>query len=365
MNNLHPQNRYRSQFFFLGFTLCIVLSVTVMRIVIGPFILALVLAYVLNPAIEIMEKKGIKRSLIVVSAILLFLVTFLIASWFVIPILYHQMETLVRLLPKLKAYVESHWLPNIYNFFHAALGLKQKSNYVPQLSDLLPESFQNAPQAVLWGLGDGTRFLASWLIAGILSPLFAFFVMRDFRKISLQVLGLIPPDLRGLFLRFLRDVDHTLRAVLRGQIVVISLLSVLYATAFFAAGLPAGIVVGIITGFSRLVPYLDLLVGGTLSFLILATNGASNDLILSVVVSFVGIQILDGVILTPRIMGQFSGLHPFIIILSVLTLGDWFGFYGVLLAIPLAAVGRVVVLSLIDSYKRSRFFRNSGEHTSR
>jgi predicted PurR-regulated permease PerM len=172
------------------------------------------------------------------------------------------------------------------------------------------------------------------------------------------VLGLVPPDLRGSFLYFIREANHTLRAVLRGQILVITLLAILYATAFYFSGLPAGIIIGLLTGFARLVPYMDLLVGGSLSGLVLVANHAEPPLVIAVLASFLFIQILDGLFLTPRIMGQFSGLHPFLIVLSVFCFGDWFGFYGVLLAIPIAAFLRVLFHFLIEAYKESQFFKN-------
>ena len=86
-------------------------------------------------------------------------------------------------------------------------------------------------------------------------------------------------------------------------------------------------------------------------------------MILGVVFSFLVIQMLDALLVTPRIMGQFSGLHPFLIILAVLCMADWFGFYGALLAIPLAAMARVTLMTLIRAYRRSSFFRNESEET--
>ena len=145
---------------------------------------------------------------------------------------------------------------------------------------------------------------------------------------------------------------------MNGQILVICLLSLIYSTAFYLVGLPGGLAVGMITGLSRVIPYLDLIVGGLLSFLILITNDASPDVTLGVVFAFLAVQLLDGLFLTPRIVGQFAGLHPVVIIVAVLSFADTFGFYGILLAIPATAVGRVLLTNLIRSYKNSSFFAN-------
>ena len=147
--------------------------------------------------------------------------------------------------------------------------------------------------------------------------------------------------------------------MVRGQLLVISLLSTLYAAAFAIAGLPGGVAVGVLTGIARIIPYLDIVVGGTLSFLIIIANNSPTSVIVGVLICFALIQLLDALLLTPKIMGQFSGLHPFIIIISVLCFGDWFGVYGVILAIPLAAFGRVALLHLLDAYRSSQFYRGT------
>lgn len=356
--------QYRAPLFFLGFFLFIGLGVVFMRIVIGPFILAMVLAYILNPFIEMLERRGLARSAIVLGVLsAASFLTFLV-FWFVTPLFFEQFETLVKSLPRFREYIEQNWLPALQNIaaqFGAFNDVGPIESRLPRLAEFMPGLFDKPTQFFVEHLGQSTRFVAGWLITAIISPVFAFFVMRDFRSLMYKVMNLVPPDLRGVFMRYLKDADNTLRAVLRGQILVIGLLSALYSLAFVLAGLPAGLAVGIITGLARLVPYLDIVVGGSLSFLILATSGLPSSVTAGVVIAFVSIQLFDGIILTPRIMGQFSGLHPFLIILSVLCFGDWFGFYGVLLAIPMAALGRVTTLTLIRLYKRSRFFTNRQE----
>lgn len=350
----------REAVFAVGFVAAVGAVMLGLRLVIGPFTLALVLAYVFNPWIENLERRGFRRSFVVGGAIVLAGGGLTLASWFLIPTLLHQVELLLKMLPDIRAHIENNWIPPVHHAIKDVLPLRSDGN-IPQLTDFLDVDPERPAAAFMEKIGHSTRFIFSWLIAVILAPAFAFFVMRDFRRIMLRVLVLVPPDLRGLFLRFTRDVDHTLRAVLRGQILVISLLMTLYSTAFVMAGLPAGIVVGVVTGLSRLVPYLDIIVGGSLSFLILVTNSSPPPVVIGVVAGFVAIQLFDGLFLTPRIMGQFSGLHPFVIVIAVLCFGDWFGFYGVLLAIPLAAVGRVTLLTVLETYKRSQFYRNGIE----
>lgn len=359
MNSTH--NAYwhlRAPLFFFCFFVFLVLGIVLLRIVIGPFILAMVLAYVLNPFIEVLEKRGFARSLIVISVLLLACIVTFLVFWLVTPLFIEQLNTLVHSLPRFRQYIEANWLPWIDSFFSDFKGPSGHNLKMLTLGDVLPNLFEKPSQLLFENIGQSTRYVASWLVTAIISPVFAFFVMRDFRTLMYKVMNIVPPDLRGVFIRFIKDADHTLRAVLRGQILVIGLLSILYSTAFVIAGLPAGLAVGIITGFARLVPYLDIVVGGSLCFLILVTSATASSVTVGVIIAFLAIQLFDGIILTPRIMGQFSGLHPFLVVLSVLCFGDWFGFYGVLLAIPMAALGRVTFETLLRLYKRSRFFTN-------
>jgi predicted PurR-regulated permease PerM len=181
--------------------------------------------------------------------------------------------------------------------------------------------------------------------------------MRDFNKIHQKIISFIPIDVIPRFVDFFGEVDKKLRSVLCGQSLVILSLCCLYPFAFLIAGLPAAIAVGVLTGLARFIPYMDIVVGSFLCFFVLATNSVSQSLVLYVSLSFLIVQLLDGLFITPKIMGKFSGLHPSLVILSVLCFGDWFGFYGVLLAVPIAAVGKVSFDKVLKTYKESVFFK--------
>ncbi|NBX17139.1 MAG: AI-2E family transporter [Proteobacteria bacterium] len=346
--------------FYFGFVLllAVILSLLFLRIVIGPFLLALVLAWLFNPAIEKLEKRGIRRTSVVLMVLLLLVALISIAVWYIFPLIMHQLEQVIKTLPRAKQHLESTILPNITKYITTQFG---PSKQLSKLQNLL-STYEISPELILQTFSltriiDNTRILASWVLAVVLSPVFAFFLMRDFRRLVQKGVFLVPPDLRHSARVFTLQVDRTLRAVVRGQLLVISLLSTLYAAAFAVAGLPGGVAVGVLTGIARIIPYLDILVGSVLSFLIIIANNSPTSVIIGVLVCFALIQICDALLLTPKIMGQFSGLHPFIIILSVLCFGDWFGVYGIILAIPLASFGRVALLHMLEAYRNSQFYR--------
>jgi predicted PurR-regulated permease PerM len=353
-----PQSNLRPFYFSLFLFCAVIASLLFLRIVIGPFLLALVLSWLFNPTIEKLEKKGVRRTFVSVFFIFSMITALTIAVWYILPLILQQLEQVIKALPRAKTHLESTLLPKLQKSLSVYMG---PSNQLVKLR-LLVSNFELSPEVILQSLSfskiiDNTRILAGWALAIVLSPVFAFFLMRDFRRLLQRSVYLIPPDLRHRVKAFALQVDRTLRAVVRGQLLVVSLLATLYATAFALVGLPGGMAIGTLTGTARIIPYLDIIVGGTLSFLVILANDLPASTIIGVLVAFALIQLFDALLLTPKILGQFSGLHPFIIILSVLCFGDWFGFYGVILAIPLAAFGRVALIHLLDAYRNSQFYR--------
>lgn len=347
---------YRGKIFFLCFfliTLCLFLF---LNIVIGPLIISFVAAYLINPLFEFFENKGIKRSFISFATLIFLTVLSLLAIWIFLPILFEQLQGLIKLLPGFKTYLEGSLFPKIQGLIAELTG--QKSYNVIHLYDLIPINVEKVSETLISRIGASTRFIASILIMVIFTPFFSYFLMRDFNKIHNKIFELVPIDIKPVFIEFIEEVDKKLRSVLRGQSIVILTLCVLYPSALLIAGLPTAIAVGVLTGCARLVPYMDILVGSFLCFFVLVTNSADGHLILTVSLAFLTVQCLDGLFITPRIMGRFSGLHPSLVILSVLCFGDWFGFYGILLAVPLAAVGKVSFTMIIKSYKESQFYKN-------
>ncbi|KAB8029792.1 AI-2E family transporter [Fluviispira multicolorata] len=346
----------RGKIFFISFFIIFVFIFAFINIVIGPLIISFVAAYLINPVFEYLENKGINRALIsFITIIILGILTFL-AIWLFFPLLFNQIENLITKLPAFKNYIELNLVPKIQLLISNITGQKQYK--ILNIYDFIPINLENFGETLLSRIGASTRFIASLLIMTVFTPLFSYFFMRDFNKIHKQIFDLVPIDIKPIFIEFIEEVDKKLRSVLRGQSLVILILCFLYPTVFLIAGLPAAIAVGILTGISRLVPYMDILVGSFLCFFVLVTNAADSHLILSVSLAFLAVQCLDGLFITPRILGRFSGLHPSLVILSVLCFGDWFGFYGILLAIPLAAVGKVSFKLILRTYKESVFFKN-------
>ncbi len=159
------------------------------------------------------------------------------------------------------------------------------------------------------------------------------------------------------------SVDHTLRNVIKGQITVAGILTLMYVIGFglvnILFGFPSAIAIAIVAGVCRIVPYLDIFVGLVLSGIVITSNFQNWGQVIGVVGVIAVVQLIDGMYITPRVVGERVGLHPLIVILSVLAFADWFGFWGVLLAIPTVAVAKIVFMSLMPLYRSSQVFRTN------
>lgn len=347
----------RENVLFFGFVIVSILLVSFFRVIFGPALFALIMTYLLNPFVSRFERHGVPRAVSTIGVLLSLIVGFVVLVIWVGPILYDQLSALVSELPRFREFVENRWLAPLNQFMDRTFG--DAMNQIPDfhIRDFMPSLLRQALDHMLENLTAQTLNVFTAILLVILTPLLTFFFLRDLVRMERFILSLVPRDMRRGLVMLVREINQTLRSVIRGQLVLISIVSVLYSSAFAFSGMRFGIAVGFVTGLVRLVPSMDVLIGGSLSVLVLATYSAPVEVIVSVMLSFLAIQMLDIFVLTPRIMGQFSGLHPFLIILSVICFADWMGFYGVLLAIPMAATLRVLIRVVIREYRGSAFFR--------
>ena len=344
----------KKNFFYLGLLLLIFCILYFMNIILGPILIALFLSYLLNPLLIYCEKRNISRTYSSLFIIMFALIVIILLIWILFPIIYEQILNLTKLLPDFKAYLEKVLFPKLQKIITDFTGQRRLKPI--HVYDIIPIDFGKYVETIVSQIGTSTKLVVSWLILIIMTPILSFFFMRDLRKIYQFFLNLVPFEVLPGFLDLTESLDKKLKSVVLGQITVISILCVLYSSFLFIAGLPSAIAVGVLTGLARFVPYLDSLVGSFLCFFVLVTNSADNKLILTVSIAFISVQCIDGLFITPRIMGKFSDLPPFLVLLSVICFGSWFGFYGVLMAIPAAATGKVIAKIMLESYKRSAYF---------
>ena len=345
----------------LGFLLllfgCLVFILWVYRALAVPFFISLFLTYLLTPIVRRFDRAP--RSLVVSCLLLLTLaaLTFLVLRLF--PYLYHELIALIRLTPKAAQTFTDIWIPELRQFVLAydVVTPREFDHYVKEFS-VSQKVMEHLNQSVV-AIWHSVPQVLGTVVTIVMVPLMTFFLLKDSETVAGALVRLVPPDMREPLGAVLRRVDLTFRSVLKGQATVALILAALYVMGLSVVGLQASAAIGLTAGLCRVVPYLDVVVGLVLSFLVVFADFQSVSQLVAIVAVFLTVQALDGMLITPRILGKKAGLHPAIVIISVLAFGDLFGFWGVLLSVPTVAVVKELVLHIVPLYYRSRIYRDT------
>lgn len=321
-----------------------------------PILVAAFLTYLLLPLVEQLSRRKVPRTLAVVAIVFGFVGVAVAVVVRVVPILYQQVLLLIQLIPGAVNTVVSSWLPHMESYV-TDLGL-MKAEDVHRLfsgASVLSRLDSQIQGGVtqLWRTGTS---LAGGVLYLVLIPTLTFFMLKDYAQLSRGLKGLIPQDLVEPTGRMVHRINLTLRSVLKGQAIVAGILMVLYVVGFSVVGLTSSVAIGVVAGICRIIPYFDVIVGGILSTIVLLSNFGGWGQVLSIVLVFLVVQAVDGAFVTPAVIGDRVGLHPVVVIMTVIAMADWLGFWGVLLAIPTAAIAKVLIESSIPYYKASKVY---------
>ncbi len=354
---MQPSMTKHVLFFSFIFSLLITLFFQFYSPLLVPIGISLFLSFLLSPLVDRLERKKIPRavsSLILIKMTLLFLT---LISFRLLPYLYHESLYFISMIPQALKVIDEKWLP-------ALRELVLSTNLVDGVAfDKAIESFGDLSSlstraySTLNTVWQTVPKLIGTVVNIVLIPLITFFSLVNMPKLKKNALILIPYTLREHVSELTKKLSTTLRSLLKGQALVALSVGILYSISFYVIGLESGIVIGIITGVARMVPYLDLIVGGTLSLIVVFSNFTSWTDLIPVSLVFLIIGSLDGMLIAPRILGRQAGLHPLVVILSLLSFASLYGFWGFVLAIPAIAVFKDLVTFLLPYYYRSSFYK--------
>ncbi|WP_240126367.1 AI-2E family transporter [Thermomonas alba] len=323
--------------------------------ILSPFALAALLGWLGDPMVDRLERRMSRNSAVVLvfAAMTLLL---LLAAVLLLPLLEEQIMILVDSLPGYRDWFVQIALP----WIERRTGLQILAWLDPQhLFQLIREHWQGAGGIVAVTLGYVSRSgfaLATWLANIALLPVLTFFFLRDWDLIVSKVAALIPRDHYATVRRLTLEADEVLGGFLRGQLLVMLVLGVLYALGLWLVGLKLGILIGMVAGLLTFVPYLGpasiILFGGIAA---LVQFGDWQHLAGVGIVFGVG-QVVESFLLTPVLVGDRIGLHPMAVIFAVMAGGTLFGFLGMLLALPVAAVINVLLRYAQERYRHSRLY---------
>jgi predicted PurR-regulated permease PerM len=324
-----------------------------------PLAAAFVIAYLLDPIIDRFEARRVRRSLAIF--VLLAVMGGVVAGsvLFVLPKLQREVSALAERMPDYLDRLTTVVIPSLEQRFGLELPhtfddvlASVKSGEIPLPLDSLRKVLTSAFMTLTGTLGS--------LIGLLVIPILAYYVLVEFDTIVARIGSYVPPRQRDYVFGKARTVDRLISGFLRGQLLVAAALGTLYAIGFAVIGVDLALGVGILAGVLALVPYLGSAVALTTASLLCLLKFGLDWHVGAVVGWYAVCQTLEGFVLTPRIVGQSVGLHPAVVIVSLLIGGDLFGFLGLLIAVPAAAVVKVFVDELSDFYRRSAIFEEDG-----
>lgn len=327
-----------------------------------PFIAGMILAYLSDPLANRFQRLGLSRTL-AVSAVFLFLTLVLVVALLVlIPLAVQQIRQFGQLIPGIFEWVETVLAPQIRGW----TGLDVAAD-LADVQQTLAQHWQDAGGYLAQFLGQvgrsGAAFLA-WVTYVALIPVVTFYLLLDWDRLLHNLRSMLPRQWEPDAVRLSQRCDEVLSAFLRGQLLVMLTLGAIYATGLTAMGLRFGLLIGMVAGLASIVPFLGFIVGISVALVVAFFQFGSWLALLGVVIVFSIGQVIESVLLQPKLLGDRIGLHPVSVIFAVLAGGNLFGFTGVLLALPAAAVIMVLLRELNERYKQSSLY-DAEKHESR
>jgi predicted PurR-regulated permease PerM len=322
--------------------------VYVLSPILAPFLAGAILAYILDPLVERITRFGVRRVLAVVLVLFLVLLVFVALLLVVLPLFYKEARLLAEKLPGLLQWINQVAVPWLAQHFGIQVQLDQET--LRKLASDLLESNEELVSRLFGSLRVGGLALLGIAINLILIPVVLFYLLRDWNPLLQRVDSLIPRHLHQRAVTIAREVDAVLAEFLRGQVLVMLVMTVFYVSGLWLARLEFALPIGLVTGLLVFIPYIGSITGFLLAT---ATALLQFDSFSGVawvwLVFFIG-QALEGMVVTPLLVGERIGLHPVAVIFALLAFGQLFGFFGILLALPASAALLVALRHLRGAY---------------
>jgi predicted PurR-regulated permease PerM len=334
----------------------------------APFVLGLILAYVADPLVDRLERQNISRTWGAVAVVGLAGLVLALSLVLVIPMVFEQGRQFLEDLPEMLAGLQRWYEAQIQALVDSPLPLIRDIQFERALEiesrDVMAfVSEQIRALQPSWGaaIGLGRGVQTAFTILGyiVLTPVLTFYLLRDFHSIERWVGRLVPRDHRKRTMSFLNTYDKLLGEYLRGQLLVALFVGLATGIGFWIVGFPNAVLLGVIAGVFNIVPYLGLVVSLIPALFIALVTVPVWISLLKVAGVFLVVQAFDGYFLSPKIVGDRVGLHPVWVMLAIIAFGSFFGLTGLLLAIPLAVLIKLLIQNTFSAYQKSVYYREA------
>lgn len=346
--------REQVRFWLIGIVL-FGLVLFVLREIMLPFVAGMAVAYFLDPAADKLEEWGLSRSLATTVITVVFFLVFVLFLLLLVPVIYEQLIGFAARVPGYVDRLREVIRPLVYDAIKAA-GIDTATDVKGALASY-GQKIVEWIGSVAQGVWSGGMALINLLSLIFITPIVAFYLLRDWDLLVARVDGWLPlhraDDIRQIF----REVDKVLAGFARGQAIVCLTLAVYYALALSLIGVEFGLVIGIVSGLISFVPFVGAAFGFVASVGVALVQFWPDYLPIALVLAvYVVGQVAEGNFLTPRFVGSRVGLHPVWVVFGLLAGGTLFGFVGVLIAVPVAAVVGVLIRFGLSRYLASALF---------
>jgi predicted PurR-regulated permease PerM len=354
--------------FWSAALLVFVLLIWVFKSVLLPFVLGATIAYLLNPAVSGMTAKKLNRRTAVLIILGLFTVTVSVILALIVPVLLREASGFIEAAP---SYIDKVWAyvqPRLEGL-RERLGFAGNGQITDQLQVAVKDNLgktigvgRSVIGTLATGLALGGQALAGFVATLLLTPIVAFFMMKDWPTITAWVYELVPPHRRGTVRDLLGKIDVKIAGFIRGQVMVCFILGGMYAIALTLAGLNYGFVIGLSAGLLSIIPYVGSTIGLLTSVVVAALQSDGDMVYVGIIAAiFFAGQFIEGNFITPKLIGESVGLHPLWIIFALLAGGSLLGLLGMFLAVPVAAIISVLVAFAIQQYRTSPYYLTSSD----
>ncbi|MEK3911861.1 AI-2E family transporter [Paenibacillus sp. FSL H7-0331] len=323
--------------------------IVLVKTVLLPLILTGVVYYLLNPIVDLLERRNMKRIYSIISLYILILAVITLLILAVIPVIHTQIMELVHNFPAYSEQVQLNfesWIGNdIFNQIQQTTGFNP-SDWTQTITQRL-SSFVSLAGA---SIGSFIGFITETLLAIAVVPFILFYLLKEGKRLPDYILSFLPNSFRNQTFEVMSEMNHQISTYIRGQIIVSFCIGFLLYIGYLIIGLKYSLILAIIAAFTSVVPYLGPAIAITPALIVAAVT--SPVMLLKMIVIWTIVQLIEGKFISPQIMGKTLKIHPITIIFVILTAGNLFGLVGIILAVPGYAVLKVIASHLFDWFKR-------------
>ena len=324
--------------------------------ILTPFVMAGLLGWLGDPLVDRLERAGRSRNVAVTLVFVAMALLMILVVLLLVPVIEEQITTLITSLPHYRDWIMETALPWLEAKTGLQLTVWLDLNHIIELVRGNWERAGGVAATMLGYLSRSGFAVLAWIANIVLLPVLTFFLLRDWDIFVERAASLVPRKHIDTVSRLAHESSEVLGGFLRGQLLVMVILGIMYGLGLWLVGLDLGILIGIIAGLFTFVPYLGPTSGVVFGVIAALVQYGDWKHVLGVLAVFGIGQVIESYWLTPKLVGDRIGLHPVAVIFAVLAGGQLFGFLGMLLALPVAAIANVLLRYAHERYTHSKLY---------